>query len=309
MADRRENPQPLLLIDDDPSFSGFIAKGLERAGLPIIVASTGQSGLEALQTGRYPLVLLDLVLPDIDGLEVLRRVKTWRPAPSVILLSGLGSIRTAVEAIRLGALDFLEKPLDVQDLVDTVRSHLPIAQADCDSEDSALLDFLEKPINVLDPEDTVSSSRRPQQTESPAEGPIADLVRWTVAIAVASKDTRTLEQWARLVGASTQTIFQRCSRSGVRAKPLLDLGRILRISRLCSTGLESPFDHLSSLDARTVDALLGRAGLTSQALERFDAVRLLSCQELVRHPELIQRLQNGIRQQSSAFNDGLGTEL
>lgn len=138
MIYHRECPQRLLLIDDDPTFSGFIAQGLERAGLSMSVAPTGQSGLDALQATRFSLVLLDLVLPDINGLDLLRRLRSSRHSPPVLLISGLGTIRSAVDAIRLGALDFIEKPLNIEDLVDVIRSHLSLCSRDHSFPDSPL---------------------------------------------------------------------------------------------------------------------------------------------------------------------------
>lgn len=264
MADRREHPHPLLLIDDDPTFSGFIAKGLERAGLPTTVASTGQSGLEALQTGRYPLVLLDLVLPDIDGLEVLRRVNTWRPTPSVILLSGHGSIRTAVEGIRLGALDFLEKPLSVLDLVDTVRSHLPAVTTEADGNQ--------------------------------ADTALHDLVRWLMVVVTADADTRTIGEWSQQAGASTPTIFARCAVAGIRAKSLLDLGRLLRIAQMPRPRPKDLVDALRTRDIRTVGSLLQRAGIAQSDLDGNEPATLLTNQQLVVDPRLLALLSSTLRQ-------------
>ncbi len=249
MADRREYPQPLLLIDDDAAFSGFIAKGLGRAGLPTTVARTGESGLAALQTGQYSLVLLDLVLPDIDGLEVLRRVRIQRELPSVILLSGLGNIRTAVEAIRLGALDFLEKPLNVQDLVDTVRSHLPVSVPTCG--------------------------------RIQADSALHDLAGWLMVVITAAADTRTIDEWAHQVGTSAPTIFARCAVGGLRAKAILDLGRLLRLALISPSTPSDIVLALRSRDLRTVDALLERAGVSASQLERRKLPQLLAAQQLV----------------------------
>jgi DNA-binding response OmpR family regulator len=247
MPDCSESTASILLIDDDPSFSDFIAIGLGKAGLPTTIATTGLSGLDALQRHRYSLVLLDLLLPDIDGLEVLRRMKANGPLPPVILLSGMGTIRFAVDALRLGAVDFLEKPLTVCDLADTVRSNLPVAADQAGTNNSAL----------------------------------HDLVRWVMTVVVADTDTRTIDDWARRAGTSSPTIFARCTKAQLKAKALLDLGRLLRIARRPAPKPKYIADAFDSKDIRTVGSLLQRARISSDDFQRADPVRLLAMQRLV----------------------------
>lgn len=251
----------ILLIDDDPSFSDFIAAGLGKAGLPTTVATTGLSGIDALQRHRYSLVLLDLLLPDIDGLEVLRRMKDKAPLPPVIMLSGLGTVRSAVDAVRLGAVDFLEKPLQVSDLADTVRSNLAVAADLADTADSA----------------------------------IHDLVRWVMTVVVAETDTRTIDAWARRAGTSSPTIFARCAKAHLKAKALLDLGRLLRIARMPSPRPKHIVDSLDNKDLRTVGCLLGRARISGDDLQRADPARLLAIQRLVSSEQFTAIFRTALR--------------
>lgn len=272
MIGHREVPQPLLLIDDDPTFTGFIATALSRAGLFTNVVSTGRAGLEALDRHSFSLVLLDLVLPDIDGLEILRRLNS-EPSivvPPVILISGLGTIRSAVEAIRLGARDFVEKPLVAAELVDTVRSYLPTAIDRVDTDDSA----------------------------------VGDLVRWVMTVVLASTDTRTIDEWSVRAGASTATIFARCKRVDIGAKSLLDLGRLVRIAVMPRPRPKEVLDALRTRDVRTVGALLGRAEITRGDLDPGDPKALLGAQRLVENARFIEAFSHALAASPALGNHG-----
>lgn len=103
----------VLIIDDDPSAAGFLQAALTRAGWTTDVARTGVGGLQAYDAGRPDLVLLDYDLPDIGGLEVLHALRARDPDATVIMVTGQGDVSTAVEAMRLGAENFLAKPVNL----------------------------------------------------------------------------------------------------------------------------------------------------------------------------------------------------
>lgn len=106
----------VLVIDDDPGIRDYLETLATRQGYRVVTAGDGESALEGLDTTRPDLITLDAVLPGMDGLETLRRIKQRVPEVPVIMLSGHGQARTIVEAMRLGATDFLRKPFEVEEL-------------------------------------------------------------------------------------------------------------------------------------------------------------------------------------------------
>jgi len=100
----------ILVMEDDLS----VAKGLEmvlsEAGYDVHLADTGSLALEAFKQKRYDLLVADLRLPDMDGMEVIKKVKAEKPETGVVVITGYGTAATAVEAMKLGAHDFLPKP-------------------------------------------------------------------------------------------------------------------------------------------------------------------------------------------------------
>ena len=106
----------VLVIDDDPGIREYLETLAARQGYGVYSAEDGESALAELDQVRPDVITLDAVLPGIDGLETLRRLKQRAPEIPVIMLSGHGQARTIVEAMRLGAADFLRKPFEVEEL-------------------------------------------------------------------------------------------------------------------------------------------------------------------------------------------------
>ncbi|MBM4287274.1 MAG: sigma-54-dependent Fis family transcriptional regulator [Deltaproteobacteria bacterium] len=113
-----------LVIDDDKAMRDACYQILSRLGHEVEVASDGRRGLSLLGKGSYDIILLDLVMPDINGVEVLRQIRNLDPGPKVIIITGHGTIASAVETIKLGAFDFLPKPFTPDDLRQMVRRAL-----------------------------------------------------------------------------------------------------------------------------------------------------------------------------------------
>jgi FixJ family two-component response regulator len=114
----------VLIVDDEKNIRLTLALALEQLNLPVDTAVNGEEALKKLAEKAYALMLLDLRMPGIDGLEVLRRVPEIRPDVKVIIITAWGSIEAAVEAMKLGAVDFLQKPFDAQDVRELVASLL-----------------------------------------------------------------------------------------------------------------------------------------------------------------------------------------
>jgi two-component system response regulator AtoC len=106
----------VLVIDDDPGIREYLQVLASRQGYRVFAAVDGEDALEGLDETRPDIVTLDAILPGMDGLETLRRLKQRLPEVPVIMLSGHGQARTIVEAMRLGASDFLRKPFEVEEL-------------------------------------------------------------------------------------------------------------------------------------------------------------------------------------------------
>ncbi len=111
----------ILLVDDDGPFRTVLSGELERIGFRVSGAETGVEALARVGEMEPDIVLLDLRLPDIDGLDVLRGIRAKSPAADVIMLTGHGSIDTAIEAIKMGAFDYVAKPCPLEEL--EVRIH------------------------------------------------------------------------------------------------------------------------------------------------------------------------------------------
>ena len=114
----------ILLVDDEPKIRGFIARALTAAGYEIDCASGGTEALRRAGLGEYGLVILDLIMPDMDGRSVLTALLRERPEQPVLVLSCLDDVTTKVCCLDLGAHDYLTKPFSLEELLARVRVQL-----------------------------------------------------------------------------------------------------------------------------------------------------------------------------------------
>jgi two-component system, NtrC family, response regulator HydG len=114
----------ILLVDDDERLRKAAGKVLAAEGYRVISAATGREALETLKNNSVALVICDLRLPDLDGIALLKQARELAPDAEVVMITGHGSIEKAVEAMRLGAYDFIEKPLDSAALLKGVAKAL-----------------------------------------------------------------------------------------------------------------------------------------------------------------------------------------
>ena len=109
--------EPLLLVEDKNELRAMLRKALERAGYQVDEAPDGQAGLDRFGDGHaYDIVLLDQRMPGLDGLETLRQIKVRAPEARVVMVTAYASIELAVDAMRLGATDFVRKPMTPETL-------------------------------------------------------------------------------------------------------------------------------------------------------------------------------------------------
>lgn len=112
----------VLVVDDEGLIRRSLRKVLAQDGYAVTAAASGAEALKLFQTERPDVVLLDLVLGDLDGLEVLRRIKQEGPETKVVILSAHGTIERAVAAMKLGAYEFLRKPFEIEEILAVVRN-------------------------------------------------------------------------------------------------------------------------------------------------------------------------------------------
>ena len=112
----------ILIVDDEPAIRESLQGVFEDEGYTATAAASGEAGLEAVRGKAFDVILLDIWLPGMDGLETLQRVRELENAPEVIIISGHGTIETAVRATKLGAFDFLEKPLSIEKTLILVKN-------------------------------------------------------------------------------------------------------------------------------------------------------------------------------------------
>ena len=116
----------LLVVDDESGIRNALVQVFEYEGHEVEAAEDGHAGIEAAQSFRPDVVFLDVKMPGLDGLDVLERLRQDDPSTLVVMISGHGTIDTAVEATRKGAYDFLQKPLDTDRLLVTLRRALEL---------------------------------------------------------------------------------------------------------------------------------------------------------------------------------------
>ncbi len=106
----------VLVADDDPTLRTELAELLRQDGHNVAVASDGQEALDRLEAGTFDVALLDLIMPRASGMEILHRLQVVRPQTAVVMITAHGSVDVAVEAMKAGAADFVEKPFEVESL-------------------------------------------------------------------------------------------------------------------------------------------------------------------------------------------------
>jgi two-component system, NtrC family, response regulator AtoC len=114
-------PYSILIVDDEELTQRTISRALREEGFEVFVASSGEEALKTFGNEKPHITLLDIVLPGMDGVEVLRQIKSSTPAAVVIMMSAYHMVDRAVESMKLGAYDYLTKPFHIADLVTTIR--------------------------------------------------------------------------------------------------------------------------------------------------------------------------------------------
>lgn len=110
----------VLLVDDEKQFLDALSQRLETRGLKVNAVTNGEAAIEQAKDKNFDAIIVDLAMPGIDGIETLKRIKKDRPDLEIIILTGQATVKSGIEAMKLGAEDFLEKPVDLKVLLEKI---------------------------------------------------------------------------------------------------------------------------------------------------------------------------------------------
>ncbi len=113
--------EKVLLVDDEEEYLDTLAERMRNRGMDVETTTSAEVALKKADTGSYDAIVLDLMMPGMDGLQVLRVLKKKNPDIQVILLTGYATLSKGIEAMKLGALDFIEKPADIKILTEKIK--------------------------------------------------------------------------------------------------------------------------------------------------------------------------------------------
>lgn len=145
-----ENLPRLLLVDDEERFRDTLAKRLKETGYDVAGAASGMDALETLAKEKFDIVVMDIQMPGMSGIETLSEIRAKHIGVEVIMLTGHGDVSSAVEGMRLGAYDYLMKPYEYEYLVVKIQEAFKVKKERDDrlrrAEERALLDKMEKSV-------------------------------------------------------------------------------------------------------------------------------------------------------------------
>ena len=220
----------ILVIDDDVGTRETLHWALSHCGYSVMTAATGTDAIRIAQAGPPDLMLIDLRLPDIPGVDVVRTLQQQAFKVPFVLFSAFLTTAVTVDAMRLGAIDVLEKPIDIDDVVAVVCSAV------------------------------VAPPRSPAAIGEPKSA----AERWASYVMKACDsdgDLKTIAEWARIAGVSYSSLRESCRLLGIRPRDARDFVRVLRVL-LRSTHRDGEIAALLDIsDHRTLAALLRRAAL------------------------------------------------
>ena len=113
--------EKVLLVDDEEEFISVLSERMETRGIKVDTAASGKEALKRVEEGSYDAIILDLKMPEMDGIETLKHLQAKNPDWQIILLTGYATLEKGIEAVKLGAVDFLEKPADIHKLMEIIR--------------------------------------------------------------------------------------------------------------------------------------------------------------------------------------------
>jgi DNA-binding response OmpR family regulator len=260
----------LLLIDDDPTVLSTLESMLQGAGHCVVTASSGKQGIALLESRPVNMVLSELRMQDSSAFDVLRYLRRVHTEIPCIVMTACGSTRDAVEAMRLGAADFLEKPITEDPLLHTIER--AIIRADH-----------QRPTGIV-----------PDNEGAQVAHAAARWARSLVPIIDAPADPKTIEAWSRLLFVSPGALRNWCRTADMSPRQSLVFGRLLRaVAR--ARGQHRPADLLDVVDLRTLRGLFKLVGLQEQDLPT-DIEAFLRRQTLVTDADALTEIHRALEQ-------------
>ncbi|MEW6108731.1 MAG: response regulator [Nitrospirota bacterium] len=111
----------VLIVDDEKEFLETIVKRLQKRNLYVEGVDSGEKAVESITRGNFDVVLLDVKMPGMDGVETLREIKKLKPLTEVVMLTGHASVESGIEGMKLGAFDYLMKPMELEQLFEKLK--------------------------------------------------------------------------------------------------------------------------------------------------------------------------------------------
>jgi two-component system copper resistance phosphate regulon response regulator CusR len=142
------NKPKILVIEDDIRLASLLKRGLEESGMEVLLAHNGQSGLELVETAKPGLVITDLILPKINGLDVSKQLRATYPRIPIIMLTALGTTDDKVEGFDAGADDYLVKPFDFRELLARIKTLLKRTQGLSSNSQSEKISYADLKIDL-----------------------------------------------------------------------------------------------------------------------------------------------------------------
>lgn len=262
----------VLLIDDDSNTLVMFRTILQSAGHMVLTASCGAEGIQLLRESLIDVVLSDLRLPDVSGLDILRTVRRQRESIGFVMVTGFANTRDAVTAMRLGAVDFVEKPVFRDELLQVVEEALAIASLE-------------------------QANRSGGSSGTIGDSEAHAAARWACAVVSlmdSPKDCRKISEWGRWIAVSRGALRNWCRTAGIGSRRSLVFGRMLRAVSLGKEGRHQPANVLNVVDRRTLKGLLVFAGFSGEIDFPIDEDDFLRRQTLVQDPDALREIKRAL---------------
>ena len=114
--------EKVLLVDDEKEFLDIMTERMEARGMKVTTAQTAEQALSIIEKESFDAIVMDFQMPGMDGMEALKIIKSKKPELQIILLTGYATVEKTVEAMKVGAIDFLEKPADIEALAKKIKN-------------------------------------------------------------------------------------------------------------------------------------------------------------------------------------------